>query len=431
MIAIMGFLVGVGFVMSAAAFIGETGLRRAGVPTRWLWLAAMAAPFVLLALPAVLPAGVETAVGRMTGSVMFELAPLVVGPGGGWPWLGSLGTLLAGAWVLSSLGFAALLARTHRTLLAERSAWPASEVAGRQVYLSPDRGPAVAGLLRPWIVLPSWALSLAADELDMIVLHEEEHARAGDALLLTAALALLALVPWSPVAWLQLRMLRTAMEVDCDRRVLRQVPDAERYGNSLLSVAARASGHTLGLAAFTERSHSLETRILAMTARSSRWTPLRAALLVLLALVVGVQACAIESPVAVEGTTADGRHRLFPGGPEAQPAARSVEELRHEPTFTPFTNAPSITNREEVIEAMIREYPPLLRDAGVGGTVNVYFFIDEEGRVANLQINESSGHPALDEAALAVAGVYAFEPARHGDEKVPVWVSFPITFQAR
>ncbi len=80
---------------------------------------------------------------------------------------------------------------------------------------------------------------------------------------------------------------------------------------------------------------------------------------------------------------------------------------------------------------MTREYPPLLRDAGIGGTVRVYFFIDEDGNVQDFRVDQSSGHQALDDAAIAVAGVYRFSAALNRDKKVPVWVSFPITFQVR
>ena len=61
----------------------------------------------------------------------------------------------------------------------------------------------------------------------------------------------------------------------------------------------------------------------------------------------------------------------------------------------------------------------------------MYFFIDADGDVQDVRINESSGHPALDDAALRVADVYRFTPALNRDERVPVWVSFPITFQVR
>jgi protein TonB len=106
-------------------------------------------------------------------------------------------------------------------------------------------------------------------------------------------------------------------------------------------------------------------------------------------------------------------------------------DLSAAPTFTPFTVAPDIQNRNEVVRAMEREYPPLLRDAGIGGTVRVYFFIDEEGQVQDRRIDVTSGHQALDDAAMAVAEVYRFSPALNRDKRVPVWVSFGITFQVR
>ena len=91
--------------------------------------------------------------------------------------------------------------------------------------------------------------------------------------------------------------------------------------------------------------------------------------------------------------------------------------------------APEILNRSEIVSAMIKEYPPVLREAGIGGEVYVYFFIDEMGVVRNTRINQSSGYEQLDEAALKVANLYRFSPAINRDTKVPVWVSFPVTFQ--
>jgi protein TonB len=113
------------------------------------------------------------------------------------------------------------------------------------------------------------------------------------------------------------------------------------------------------------------------------------------------------------------------------PPSDVATDISAAPTFTPYTVAPSILNRDEVVRAMVREYPALLRDAGIGGTVRVYFFIDEGGQVRDTRIDQSSGHQALDEAALAVADVYRFSAALNRDKKVPVWVSFPITFQVR
>lgn len=113
------------------------------------------------------------------------------------------------------------------------------------------------------------------------------------------------------------------------------------------------------------------------------------------------------------------------------PPEEQTTDLSAAPTFTPMTVRPEILNRTEVMRAMEREYPPLLRDAGIGGTVVVYFFIDEQGVVQNTRVFQSSGHQALDEAAIKVAEVYRFSPALNRDKRVPVWVQFGITFQVR
>jgi TonB family protein len=421
-LGVMAFLFVASVTLALAATIADDGLRRSGVATRWLWLGSLLAPPLLLLGPSLLPFGRSEAAGRALSAVpILELGGLVIGPGGASGGRPVLGFLLAAVWLASSVGLAVLLFRTHRTLTDERSRWPTSNVSGRDVYLSTDRGPAVAGVLRPWIVIPRWSLDLPEQELRFVVLHEEEHVRARDSLLLAGALALLVLTPWNPISWWQLRRLRTAMEVDCDRRVLRRAPDAGAYGNSLLSVAARASGPSLGLAAFTEKSLSLRTRIVAMTPNPSRWTRVQAGLLLFLALVVGLQACGVDNPVANQ-TSED----------ETQEAQRTQESaVQATPSFTPFTVAPAITNRQEIVEALERSYPPLLRDAGIGGRVLLFFYINALGVAEEIQIHESSGHQALDEAALRVGSVYRFSPALNRDEPVPVWVLFPITFQAR
>jgi len=113
------------------------------------------------------------------------------------------------------------------------------------------------------------------------------------------------------------------------------------------------------------------------------------------------------------------------------PEETTTTDIAAAPTFTPFTVRPDIKNRDAVARAMEREYPPLLRDAGIGGTVNVWFFIDENGVVQNTLVNESSGHKALDDAAIKVADIIEFTPALNRDKRVPVWISLPITFTTR
>lgn len=113
------------------------------------------------------------------------------------------------------------------------------------------------------------------------------------------------------------------------------------------------------------------------------------------------------------------------------PEEVTTTDISAAPTFTPFTVRPDIRNRAEVARALEREYPPLLRDAGIGGTVDVWFFIDEEGKVVRTQVDKSSGHKALDDAAVQVANIIQFTPALNRDKRVPVWISLPITFTTR
>ena len=118
------------------------------------------------------------------------------------------------------------------------------------------------------------------------------------------------------------------------------------------------------------------------------------------------------------------------------------------PWFTPMTVRPEILNGLEARDALIRVYPPDLRDAGIGGTVGVWFYISDVGRVLHRQIHESSGYEELDQAALEVAAVFQFTPAmnpRQVQNPVPlsqpvirirevpiaVWIAIPIKFAAR
>lgn len=112
------------------------------------------------------------------------------------------------------------------------------------------------------------------------------------------------------------------------------------------------------------------------------------------------------------------------------PTATASEDISAAPRFTPFTVRPELRNRTEVQRALERNYPPLLRDSGIGGTTLVWFFIDENGRVVKTQLNKSSGYDALDQAAMKVADVMEFSAALNRDKKVPVWVAIPIVFSS-
>lgn len=140
----------------------------------------------------------------------------------------------------------------------------------------------------------------------------------------------------------------------------------------------------------------------------------------------------VDEDITIAPTTFDfNTIENLPPPPTESTAAEAAEDIRSAPMFTPYTVAPTLLNRNDVMATMVEAYPPLLRRSGIGGVVRVYFFINKEGVVEDYRIHQSSGFPELDEAALAVADVYRFSPAMNRDKEVPVWVSLPIEFQVR
>src|SRR5258706_3368565 len=100
-------------------------------------------------------------------------------------------------------------------------------------------GPALCGLFRPTILLPTGLIDrLSPQQLGFVFLHELAHARRAD-LLVEWAIAVLAAVHWfNPFVWLAARLYRTDREVARDAMVLRASPAAESraYGGILLEL---------------------------------------------------------------------------------------------------------------------------------------------------------------------------------------------------
>lgn len=77
------------------------------------------------------------------------------------------------------------------------------------------------------------------------------------------------------------------------------------------------------------------------------------------------------------------------------------------------------------------EYPPALFDQGIEGTVILRLYADTTGALVNdsTRVQESSGYPALDSAAVAAAPSLRFAPARRDGEPVAASFLQPIYFR--
>lgn len=74
------------------------------------------------------------------------------------------------------------------------------------------------------------------------------------------------------------------------------------------------------------------------------------------------------------------------------------------------------------------EYPLELWDQDVEGRTLLRVRVDEVGRVDSAVVLQSSGYPAFDSAALEGARSMRFEPAKKGEERIPVWARVPVHF---
>ena len=109
------------------------------------------------------------------------------------------------------------------------------------------------------------------------------------------------------------------------------------------------------------------------------------------------------------------------------PAVVATDDDR--PEFIPYTVAPRLKNREEVLRLLRQVYPRPLQSAGIGGTVLLWIYVDEEGDVRDARVAESSGYDGLDRAAQTVASAMHFTPAMNRDRVTAVWLSQPIFFE--
>ena len=76
-------------------------------------------------------------------------------------------------------------------------------------------------------------------------------------------------------------------------------------------------------------------------------------------------------------------------------------------------------------------YPRRARRLGYEGIVMLKVLIDENGRVDDLAVLESSGHSVLDRAALSAVRKWLFEPGTEGGLKKKMWVKIPVRFDLK
>ncbi len=77
------------------------------------------------------------------------------------------------------------------------------------------------------------------------------------------------------------------------------------------------------------------------------------------------------------------------------------------------------------------DYPVQARRKGWEGTTMLRVLVDQGGSSKTIQVSQSSGFEALDQAATKAVKGWRFHPARQGAKPVESWVKIPIIFSLK
>ncbi len=94
-----------------------------------------------------------------------------------------------------------------------------------------------------------------------------------------------------------------------------------------------------------------------------------------------------------------------------------------------LTEQPAIKSPRQAQDVILRAYPRVMRDAGIGGKVQVRFVIGPDGKVvpSSVEIVVATAK-ALGEAAAKAVKQIEFKPGVKDGKPVPAQVIMPIVF---
>jgi protein TonB len=76
-------------------------------------------------------------------------------------------------------------------------------------------------------------------------------------------------------------------------------------------------------------------------------------------------------------------------------------------------------------------YPGTAKRRRLQGTVMLKVLVNRSGRVADIDIDTSSGHSVLDKAAMRAVRRWVFEPGKKGETPTDMWVNVPVSFKIK
>ena len=362
----------------------------------WI-LVPLACTAVLIPAPArniVLPASANDPAGLPA----IVYASLTSAPGAD-PWFFFLALWLSGA--LITFFLFAHRQRTFNRRIEGDAKLPYDQVVGH--------GPAVAGLLRPRIVLPAdFESRYTVEQQVLVIAHERLHLQRGD-ILAQALATLLRCVFWfNPLIHFAAARFRFDQELACDADVLAAYPKSRRsYGEAMLKT--QLADFALPVGCHWQSSHPLKERIMMLSNPLPGSTRRASGMALILALVATGSYTAWAAQPASSSATVEPSSAI-----EKRKAADASV-----PGIAIITSADILTPPD---------YP-----AGISksqpGYVLLELLVAVDGTVKEVRVVKSTPVGVFDEVSKKAALQWRFNAARTTlGKKVEGWVRVPVEF---
>jgi len=308
-------------------------------------------------------------------------APGVPADASQWP------LLLLTVWLLGAVAMAGISWRAQRRF--EHALGALQPRADGSWQASGDPGlPALVGLWRPRIVVgPDFEQRFSPAEQELILRHEHSHRRHGNPWA-NATLAALRCVFWFHplLPWAARRFLRD-QELACDARTVDPHPALRRlYANALLK--AQLVHPVAPMACHWRSQPMLKERIAMLKEHKRKTLPWLTGQVLVVGMCVGL------------GTVA------WAGQGTAVAADRDAIAHKMPP--------PS--------------YPKTAAEQRIVGKVVVRVDVDTEGRATNVRVLQASPAGVFDDATVAAAKQWTFEPAIRNGKAVASALKIPVTY---
>jgi len=319
-------------------------------------------------------------------------APAVPHDASQWP------LLLLTVWLLGAVAMAGISWRAQRRFAQAMGALQPRQDGSWQASGDPGL-PALVGLWRPRIVVgPDFEQRFSPAEQDLILRHEHSHRRHGDPWA-NAALALLRCVFWFHplLPWAARRFLRD-QELACDARTVDPHPALRRlYANALLK--AQLVYPIAPMACHWRSQPMLKERIAMLKEHKRKALPWLTGQVLVVGMCVGLCTVAWAS----QGS----------GGVPASGIGQGTV----------------LADRNAIAHKMPPpSYPKIAFEQSIVGKVVVRVDVDAEGKATNVRVLEATPAGVFDEATVAAAKQWTFEPAIRNGKAVASALKIPVTY---